>query len=156
MSRLLTALVFLTTACGAPPTNGELARTFYATFDQRPFDPRALRDLFDPAYVDHDRPAGFPDELSDRDALVGLGSALVEGFPDSTHRLDLLHDGSEGLVTAYWTFTGTNTGTFFGQPPTSREVGINGIDVLRFSNGKVVEQWHVEELADLERQLAAP
>lgn len=155
MSRLIVvAAVLLTTACGAPPTPAELARQFYSTLDQRPFDADALAALFDPAYVDHDRPAGFPASVSDREALVGLGRALVEGFPDGVHRLDLVREGGEGFVTAYWTFTGTNTGPFLGQPATGRSISINGIDVLRFVNGKVAEQWHVEELQLLERQLA--
>ena len=56
-------------------------------------------------------------------------------------------------VLAYWTFTGTNTGPLFGAPATGRRVEIDGTDLLRIRNGRIVEQWHVEELQVLQQQL---
>jgi predicted ester cyclase len=37
--------------------------------------------------------------------------------------------------------TGTHRGAFLGIAPTGRNIGVNGITILRFMNGKCVERW---------------
>jgi predicted ester cyclase len=46
------------------------------------------------------------------------------------------------LVAARFTGQGTHLGELFGTPPTGRTIVFNGIDVIRFRDGKAVEVWH--------------
>jgi predicted ester cyclase len=41
--------------------------------------------------------------------------------------------------------TGTNDGSFLGNPPTGKPMSIDVFDVLRVVNGKIVEHWGVPD-----------
>jgi predicted ester cyclase len=131
-----------------------LARAFYEALDAKPFDREPLEGLFAPSFVDHNRTDGEPG-VSDRDAMIGFLSALPEGFPDAEHRIDLIEPVGEDRVLVYWRFTGTHTGKFLGVPPRGNPVDIAGTDLLRFAGGRIVEQWHVEELMRFFEQMGA-
>jgi predicted ester cyclase len=63
---------------------------------------------------------------------------LREGFPDVRFEIDeLLVEGNKLVMRA--TGYGTNTGSFFGMPPTGKEVSWVGLRILRVENGKFVE-----------------
>jgi len=72
-----------------------------------------------------------------------IGS-LKRAFPD--FRLEI-----EDLVVAgdiVWTrnvATGTNHGSFLGNPPTGERIRIDVFDVLRVVDGRVVEHWGVPD-----------
>jgi predicted ester cyclase len=132
----------------------EVSQRFYAAVDARPYDPAAVAGLFAESYRDHHRPVSDP-TFSDKQVITGVLDALAVGFPDGRHRVYLLQRVGPDKVLAYWTFTGTNTGPLFGAPPTGRRVEIDGTDLLRIRHGRIVEQWHIEELQKLSQQLAA-
>lgn len=132
----------------------DLVRMFYAAVDARA-DVGTLEDFFAPDFLDHDRPANAPDGAPDRAVALGLFAELASGFPDGAHRLDILAPVGPDRAMAYWTFTGTHEGPFFGIPASGRPVEINGVDVFRVVDGRFVEQWHVEELMSLFAQIGA-
>nr|WP_237276649.1 hypothetical protein [Streptomyces caniscabiei] len=66
----------------SPGGAGALARSFYAAVDARPFESGRVRAHLAEDFHDHDRPAGFGDDTSDRDVLVALLTALAAAFPD--------------------------------------------------------------------------
>ena len=63
------------------------------------------------------------------------------GFPDLNHAIHAQLAEGDSVVT-YFTVSGTNTGVFVGQPPTTRHMGGPGISVDTFdSDGRIVESW---------------
>lgn len=90
---------------------------------------------------------GYGAGETDREGYMAVLANYFEAFPDMTVDIeDILVD--DDRVAVHWTVTGTNTGpltvprpngetiTF---DPTGRAVTISGVDLLRFSGGKVVE-----------------
>ena len=57
------------------------------------------------------------------------------------------------LVATYKTFTGTNSGGFFGMPPTGKRAKIRVMDFVRYADGKIAEHWNIVDMAGLTRQL---
>ena len=55
-----------------------------------------------------------------------------------------------------WTATGTHLGQCAGVGATGRSMRFSGINVFRFSDGKVVEVWNHRDDLDLMQQLGAP
>ena len=103
-------------------------------------------------------------EVVDRDPLVnqgpganGIKQAYIrcrEAFPDMHITIeDLIAQGDK--VAMRYTLRGTHQGEFEGIPATWRKVTITGIDIYRFSDGKVVEWWHRPDTLALLAQLGA-
>jgi predicted ester cyclase len=57
------------------------------------------------------------------------------------------------MVTCYTTMTGTNTGSFMGQAPTNKQIKVDGVDIVRFKDGKAVERWGVNDSYTMMTQL---
>ena len=108
-----------------------------------------IREFIDPAVLDHSRPPGLPDGIDGVKAVLGM---IREAFPD--HDAMVVHMVAEGdLVATYKTFTGTNSGEFFGMPPTGRRATIRVMDFVRYEGGKVAEHWNIVDMAGLMQQL---
>lgn len=131
----------------------DAVRQFYEMVDAADWSDEDLLAWFAPEFVDHDRPAGFPGLLPDRDVTLALFRALREGFPDAVHEIQILEDMSQERAIVYWTFRGTHTGPFFGRPRTDNVIAINDIDVFQYVDGSFTEQWHIEELLSLFSQI---
>jgi predicted ester cyclase len=129
---------------------------FYKAVDDSRIPATSLSDYFAENFVDHNRPGQAPAGVPDRNVALNLFAELEKGFPQSIHKLEILEDLGADRAMVYWTFTGTQSGTFFGAPASHKSVTINGVDIFRVQNGKFVEQWHVEELMSLFQQIGAP
>src|SRR5439155_22952243 len=77
-------------------------------------------------------------------------------FPDlQVNAEDLIAEGDR--VVARWSSSGTHKGDFMGIPPTGKQVQITGIDLFRFSGGKIAEHWGVfDQLWMLQQLGVAP
>jgi predicted ester cyclase len=53
----------------------------------------------------------------------------------------------------WMSFTGANTGEFMGSPATGKSVTIQEILICRFSGGKMVEHWGLEDSMGMMQQL---
>jgi predicted ester cyclase len=71
------------------------------------------------------------------------------------YTLDLLI-AEDDLVAVRWTMTGTHTGPWGDQPPTGRRLSYSGVNIFRFSEGKVVEIWNHRDDLGAQQQLNAP
>lgn len=131
----------------------DVVTEFYRRWDERPFDAARVGELVADDYVDNHRPAA-PASLSDRDVIVGLAVELATAFADGRHELYLVEPVGDDRVLAYWTFTGTQTGTLFGALPTGATVTMDGTDLIRVVDGRIVEQWHIEQLQQMFAQIA--
>ena len=80
--------------------------------------------------------------------------ALMEGFPD----LAFAYDGPsvvEAPRAAYrWVMTGTNTGSFYGRPPTGNAVRLEGADFIEVVDGRVATVVEYSDTAGFAAQLA--
>ena len=63
------------------------------------------------------------------DIKVSVGSMVAEG----------------NQVAIYSTMTGTNTGVFMGMKPTGKAIKVEGFDLVRIENGKMVEHWGLND-----------
>jgi predicted ester cyclase len=93
-------------------------------------------------YAPDSRFHGFPDAFSpDRDGIAEFFRTLIAAVPDARITAqDLLVDGDR--VAIRFTLTGTHRGELFGAPGTGRSLDVEGITVLRFVDGLVVERWN--------------
>jgi predicted ester cyclase len=93
-------------------------------------------------YARQSRFHGFPDAFTpDRDGITEFFKALVTAVPDTRiDAEDLLVDGDR--VAIRFVLTGTHRGELFGVAGTGRALRVEGITVLRFVDGLVVERWN--------------
>jgi steroid delta-isomerase-like uncharacterized protein len=84
-----------------------------------------------------------------------IAAAFRAAFPDLSWQIDFILAEGE-LVAGRWTATGTHLGTWAGVEPTRRVMRFSGINVFRFSDGKVVEIWNHRDDLGLMLQLGAP
>jgi predicted ester cyclase len=95
-----------------------------------------------------------PDELQGvagvQQTMLWLGSVF------SDQRWEIHRVICEGdVVVVYCTLHGRHTGDLMGIPPTNREIAMDYVHILRFSDGKAVERWGVRDDMALMRQLGA-
>ena len=123
----------------APQNNEQLYRRLIdEVFNQGNFD--VADEIVAPHSVEHQR-GGLGDgpEGAKRTAKF-----LRSAFSDFSLTIeDLVVDGDK--VWARQRGGGTNTGSFFGFPPTGKTVYIEVYDVVRFENGKMVDHWGVPD-----------
>lgn len=114
-------------------------------------DLEALPDFLAASYRRYLSPRDEPlDVDGQRRRLAGIRAA----FPDAGLQIQAIV--AEGdLVTFRSLMSGTHLGTFLGLPATGRRFEVSIIDVLRVSDGLVVEHWGGPDLLDLVRQLGA-
>ncbi|MBE7472933.1 MAG: ester cyclase [Anaerolineae bacterium] len=64
---------------------------------------------------------------------------------------DIIAEGNKVVVRL--AVKGTHTGEFMGLPPTGKQVTMNGIEMFRLANGKIVERWAEFDMMSLMQQL---
>lgn len=73
-------------------------------------------------------------------------------FPDLWFQIeDLIAEGDK--VVARMTMTGTQSGEFFGIPPTGRSVRCSGVHVYRIADDRNAEHWGANDDIGLMKQL---
>jgi steroid delta-isomerase-like uncharacterized protein len=86
------------------------------------------------------------------DAMRSLLSLFDAAFPH--HRVTIEAIVSQGdLVSVLHTHTATHTGAFLGMPPTGKTVVVNGVELFRLRDGKIVEFWRKDDDVSLLMQL---
>jgi steroid delta-isomerase-like uncharacterized protein len=100
-------------------------------------------------FVNHSAPPSLP---ADREGIKILTAMFREAFPDSYFAVeDMIAEGDK--VVTRKTFHGTHEGEFMGIPPTGRTVNVSHIDVVRISDGLVVERWSVGDDLGMMQQI---
>jgi predicted ester cyclase len=112
-------------------------------------DLAVLDEILDPSAIHHG--AAFPDAAG-VEAIKGALAGTLAAFPDINLAVDdTIADGD--LVVVRWSGTGTNNGPWLGMEPTGKAVNFTGINIYRFSCGKIVESWSEINALDVLRQL---
>lgn len=106
--------------------------------------------LFSADFIQHFLPDNS--ELKGIKALRESVREHREAFPD--WKEDIKHIVAEDdLVVIQFESSGTNLGSWLGNPPTGRKVHINEFSILRVKDGKIIEQWLLPDIFNLNKQL---
>jgi predicted ester cyclase len=89
-------------------------------------------------------PPGAPTGV---EGVKGYFKMTREAFPD-LHATPTVVMAEGDLVTVAATFEGTNKGKFMGKPATNKKIMWTGSDIIRLVNGKAVEHWGWDDMAD--------
>jgi steroid delta-isomerase-like uncharacterized protein len=109
----------------------------------------AIDDLCSPEFVNHSAPSGMP---PNREGVKQVTAMFRQAFPDSYFTVeDMIAEGDK--VATHKTFHGTHEGEFMGMPPTGRRVSMELIDIVRISEGRVVEHWSMGDNLGMMQQL---
>jgi steroid delta-isomerase-like uncharacterized protein len=100
-------------------------------------------------YASHSFPPGLP---PGREGLKAFVSAFHAAFPDGHLNIDQMIAEGDTVATRV-TFRGTHTGDFMGIPATGKQVAVPALDMARYDNGKLVEQWGGPDQMSLMQQL---
>ena len=125
-------------------------RTFYETIiGKARFD--LLQELLDQKVIWHDPllPTGEARGIQDFRNVLEM---FRKAFPDLKITI---HDifATKDRVTTRFVLIATHLGELMGIPGTGRHVQVSGISIIRFENGKMVEEWIEEDGPGLMRQL---
>lgn len=87
-------------------------------------------------------------------AFRQLLAVFDTGFPG--HRVTVENVTAEGdYVSVLHTHTATHTGLFMNMPPTGKTAVVNGLELFRLQNGKIIEFWRKDDDVSLLMQLGA-
>ena len=115
------------------------------------YDLHVVDEIIAPDIVLHDPVFGTAGGIDMFKQLLGV---FRTAFPEQHTTLDVLT--AEGdLVTALHTHTGRHLGPFMGMPPTGKDIHIEGLELYRVADGKIIEFWRHDDDAGLLRQLGA-
>ncbi len=85
-----------------------------------------------------------------RDAIRRSVSRYREGFPD-LHLSATATITEDSRVALFWVATGTHRGPLLHIPPTGRPCEVRGVSLLRIDGGRIIEGFHLWDLAALLR-----
>ncbi len=106
------------------------------------------RTIYHPDAVLH----GFAPHPIGVDAAIEGYRHFFAGFPDIRFEiLDTVADGEK--VAMRFRVTGTHNGEFQGIPATGRKMDVQGMTILHFGDGKIVERWNQFDQMGLMQQL---
>lgn len=113
----------------------------------------AIEEFYHTDYVMHYSPMkGGGEAMATYSDLANDVTELKKSFPDF-HEIvhDLICDDEK--VVARLTLSGTQTATYNGFPSKGKKFSINSIDIYKFEDGKIIEQWGVKENTTMHKQL---
>jgi steroid delta-isomerase-like uncharacterized protein len=89
-----------------------------------------------------------------REAFRQLIAMFDAAFPGHRVQVEAI-TAEDGYVTVLHTHTATHSGPFMGMPPTGKKVVVNGIELYRLADGKIIEFWRKDDDVSLLMQLGA-
>ena len=108
-----------------------------------------IDEICSPEFVNYSAPPGLP---TDCEGIKILTAMFRGAFPDSYFTVeDMVAEGDK--VVTRKTFHGTHEGEFMGMPPSGRAVSMGLIDIVRISEGRVVEHWSEGDSLGMMQQL---
>lgn len=130
-------------------TDEEVARRFFGELHSGG-DLAVADELIAPDAVFH-TPDG---DLTGPDGISGFTTLVRTGFPDATFVIEEMVAIGD-MVVVRWTMNGTHQGDLQGIPPSGVEVSMDGISILRFEDGLIVEEWVEYDRLSLFQQIGA-
>ncbi|MEJ6979551.1 ester cyclase [Pedobacter sp. P351] len=129
--------------------NKEVTAKIMKAFDDG--DANALDNLIAADAVSHSE---MPPEIKSTglQAVKEMLKMQKAAFPDIKTKIHVMAVAGDTVI-AYFTSTGTNSGSFMGMPATNKKINTEGVDIIRFKNGKAVEHWGVYDNMKMMQQL---
>jgi steroid delta-isomerase-like uncharacterized protein len=114
----------------------------------------AVNRYLDPRLINHDLP--FPGAPDGPEGMRHAAAAFRAALPDWHSEVEeLVAEGD--LVVERFTASGTHRGELMGVPPTGKTLVLQGIQIFRIKNDKIVERWgRLDELGLLRQLGLAP
>jgi len=109
-----------------------------------------INDLFSPDFVQHFLPDGT--DLNGTDALREQVKTHREAFPNWEEHIKFIV-AENNLVVIQFESSGTNSGSWLGNPASGNEVHINEFSIFKIQNGKIIEQWLMPDIFNLRKQI---
>ena len=97
----------------------------------------AFDTLVAPDCVDHD-PA--PGQVAGPDGFKALFTDMRTAFPDLHVEVETLVADDDQVAFAY-TLTGTHRGPFQGHDATGKPIDVRGVQISKFTDGRMTERW---------------
>ncbi|MEL6559609.1 MAG: ester cyclase [Bacteroidota bacterium] len=72
-----------------------------------------------------------------KDVLKNAVTSTYNAFSDISFEIVSLKADGKNQFFLEWQMTGTNTGSFFGYPPTGKYIKIPGLDSIKIESGKI-------------------
>jgi predicted ester cyclase len=85
-----------------------------------------------------------PDHAPGADGVKAVINSLRRAHSDFHLQIEHLA-AQDDLVWLHMTGSGTNDGPFMGNPPTGRSIRIDVFDLIRVTDGRMVEHWGVPD-----------
>ncbi|MEM3096462.1 MAG: ester cyclase [Nitrososphaerota archaeon] len=110
-----------------------------------------IDELYDKGFLYHGN-----GEMADltRDGWRQFIREMQTTFPDMHIHVDEIFTSGDRLCYRM-TVSGTHKGELLGLPPTNRKISIRTIGIMRFRDGKIVEEWENYDELGMLRQLGA-
>jgi steroid delta-isomerase-like uncharacterized protein len=109
----------------------------------------AIDEFIAPNHVDHTLPAFLPTTPEGTKRAIGM---YLKAFPDLHLTVeDMIAEGDKVVIR--FTSRGTQQRAFMGIPPTGKQVTISSIVIARIADGKIVEQWGLDDQMGMLQQL---
>lgn len=126
-----------------------VVRQFFAAANSS--DVEAVRPYIADDIVVH---TSIPGIAPGRDGFETFMGVYFGAFPVQRTEVDqVVGDGDR--VAVLHTHHLTHGGEFAGLPPTGKQVMIEGLELFRVADGRIVEMWHHDDLLSLLQQLGA-
>jgi steroid delta-isomerase-like uncharacterized protein len=108
-------------------------------------DSASAKDLFSPEFKTNGEHAGI-------EGPRATVEHRLAAFPDLQSQVEeLIASGDKVVVRVRW--TGTQKGDYAGIPATGKPVDVRVISIWRFENGRVVENWTLQDQLTLLKQV---
>lgn len=98
----------------------------------------AVDRYLDPGFVNHDLP--FPGAPDGPEGMRAAAMTMRQAMPDWHSEVHQLIAEGDTVVEVF-TASGTHRGDLFGVPATGRTLTLQGINVFRIADGRIVERW---------------
>jgi steroid delta-isomerase-like uncharacterized protein len=122
---------------------------FYEVLDRRDLD--ALDAIVTADFASHI--PGNPGSAN-LEGFKGFAAGMFEAFPDITHPVgELVAEGNHVAVRI--TVLGNHRGPLMGMPATGKPMRIEAINLFRFVDGRIAEQWIQADMLGMMQQVGA-
>jgi predicted ester cyclase len=117
--------------------NKAVARRFYEEIFNKQ-NVNAIDELCVPDFIDH---SAMPGQSPGIKGMKESFAMYLKAFPDIRMTIDEML-AERDLVAVRFSGEATHKGELFGTPATGKKIKFNGMDFVRFRDGKAVEAWH--------------
>lgn len=129
-------------------TQKQLAQDYFKAFATK--DEAWLRKHVSPDYIRRD--STLPFEVKGPEGVLQLGDLLLGAFSDMALDVrDVVAEGDKVLVRL--DFSGVHTGPFGDHQATGKRFSVMVLDLFRFQDGMIAEQWPAIDNLGLQQQI---